>query len=183
MTDLDMWRDEFVERLDAARRLHADIEKQVSASFPRVASIAEEIKRAHPELADQIDQVAGHSLLRSTLMPQLLTSLFWAQTEDPPAVVEGRSGLKIRPQRTRQKRWRCRMSDDAFGALLMLGLLIVFLPIAIVLWLLWRNRAECRRDSRGPGSNRKGHLDCAQGGGLRAFVVGARFSGSNPDNR
>ena len=89
MTDLDMWRDEFVERLDAARRLHADIEKQVSASFPRVASIAEEIKRAHPELADQIDQVAGHSLLRSTLMPQLLTSLFWAQTEDPPAVVEG----------------------------------------------------------------------------------------------
>lgn len=89
MTNLETRNDENVARLAAARRLHDDVEQKVSGSFPQMVSLAEEIKRDHPELADRIDRVIGNSMLRTALMPQMLTSLFLAQTEDPPEVIEG----------------------------------------------------------------------------------------------
>lgn len=89
MTEVETVEEKNIQRLAIAKGLRADLEEQVSVSFPRVAQIAEELKRTHPELAERIDQVVGHSMIRATLLPQMLTDLFWAQTEEPPEVIEG----------------------------------------------------------------------------------------------
>lgn len=89
MAEMDSWNDKLLQRLDIAGRLHADLEEEVSASFPQLASLAEVIKRDHPELAERIDLVIGNSMVRSARMPEMLTRLFLAQTQEPPEVIEG----------------------------------------------------------------------------------------------
>jgi hypothetical protein len=88
MDELRLW-DEDTQRQGTARRLHATIQDQFSVSFDRIAAIAEGMKFANPDLAERIDRVVGHSMLRAMLMPDAMAALFLAQTEPPPIVVEG----------------------------------------------------------------------------------------------
>ena len=88
MAELHLW-DEDTQRRGTAERLHATIQDQSSVSFDHVAAIAKGMKSANPDLAERIDRVVGHSMLRAMLLPEMLTSLFWAQTEAPPEVIEG----------------------------------------------------------------------------------------------
>lgn len=88
MNEAGSW-DEDVFREVAAKRLHAEIREHSSHSFDQMADIAEAMKADCPELAEKIDRVVGRTMLTSMLMPEVVTALFWAQTEPPPIVVEG----------------------------------------------------------------------------------------------
>jgi hypothetical protein len=72
-----------------AGQVRAVVQEQTVGSFDRMAAIAQRMKSTYPHLADRIDCVLGHSMLRSMLMPEAMAALFLAQTEEPPVAIEG----------------------------------------------------------------------------------------------
>lgn len=80
---------EQVQRLVLAEEVRATVRDLSAGSFDKMAAIAQTMKSAYPHLAERIDGVLGHSMLRSMLMPEVMAALFLAQTEEPPVVVEG----------------------------------------------------------------------------------------------